>query len=237
MSMNMKELYENEANRMKCQAEAIDKLAEAEDLMWSEKRPLGSSFRSTVLWTGVHSHGGVSSDTYGVYIIFRRSVPIYVGEGVLTQRIGLAGYHYKTLLGKGVTPDPSKDSFMTKAYNDEPETKDYEVSYFVIDTGNKQSNKSTGLMIESFIVDEFNLEETGYNGKGQVDPFVIYDAPKTQSKTKTTRAKNTSEEDIVQHILDFKKSDMNKTQFALDNNIGKSTFIRWTNDPRFKNVG
>ena len=157
--MNMNELYENEANRMKLQATAIDKQAETKDLVWSEKRPLGSSFRSTVLWPGVHSHGGVSSDTYGVYIIYRRGVPIYGGEGVLTQRIGLSGYHYKTLLGKGVTPDPSKDSFMTKAYHDEPETKDYEVSYFVVDTGNKQSNKSTGLMIESYIVNEFNLEE------------------------------------------------------------------------------
>ena len=234
--MNMKELYENEANRMKLQATAIVNQAETEELVWSEKRPLGSSFRSTVLWTGVHSHGGVSSDTYGVYIIFRRGVPIYVGEGNLTQRICLSGYHYKTLVNKGVTPDPSKDSFMTKAYNEEPETKDYEVSYFVVDTGNKQSNKSTGLMIESYIVNEFNLEETGFNGKGQVDPFVIYDVTKTQSKSKLTGNKNAKKEYIIQSLINYNKSDMNKTQFALQNNISKSTFNKWSNDPRYKDV-
>jgi len=233
--MNMKELYENEANRMQLQAETIDKQAEQNNLVWSEKRPLGSSFRSTALWSGVHSHGGVSSDTYGVYIIYRRGDPIYSGEGVLTQRIGLSGYHHKTLLGKGAPPDPSKDSFMTKAYNDEPEFKDYEVSYFVVDTGNKQSNKSLGLMIESYIVGEFNLEETGYNAKGQVDTFEIYGSPKAQKTVKSSKGITwkPGQQPLVRKYIN--EGTNNKAEFARQNKIPGATFDKWV--AKFKDAG
>ena len=152
---------------------------------------------------------------------------IYGGEGVLTQRIGFSGYHYKTLLGKGVTPDPSKDSFMTKAYNDEPDFKDYEVSYFVVDTGNKQSNKSLGLMIESYIVGEFNLEETGYNAKGQVDTFEIYDSPKAQKTVKSSKGITwkPGQQDLVRNFINADTN--NKAKFALYNNIPQATFSKW----------
>ena len=234
--MNINDIYQNESNRME---QAVTKFKEqAEDKVirtFSDPRPLGASFRDKAIWPGAFTETGVSGNTYGVYIIYKGDNPVYCGEGVLSNRIGLSGYHNKTLERKGITPDPKKDSFMTKAYNDDPDFKDYEVIFHVVDTGNKQSNKSLGLLLESYIVAELNLEVNGYNAPGHVDPFVVYDSI-NKSKIKTTRAKNTSEEDIIQHMKDYRKSDMSKTAFALHIDVGKSTFTRWSNDKRYINV-
>ena len=234
--MNISEIFINESIRVQNSADTLIEQSKT-DLNFTEFKPLGVSFKSKAIWGGVHSYSGVSNKTYGVYIIFKNKEPIYTGEGILWDRIGEQGFHYKVLQNNGITPDNSgKTSFMTNAYNKDPNFKDYEVVYLVIDTGDEYQNKTLGLSIESYIVEKFNLEEDGYNGPGQVKPFIIH-TPNNQRISKTfKRNRNASKEDIIQSLKDYRESGMNKTQFAIQNNIGKSTFTKWTVDPRYKNV-
>ena len=234
--MNISEIFINESIRVQNSADTLIEQSKM-DLNFTEFKPLGVSFKSKAIWGGVHSYSGVSNKTYGVYIIFKNKEPIYTGEGILWDRIGEQGFHYKVLQNNGITPDNSgKTSFMTNAYNKDPNFKDYEVVYLVIDTGDEYQNKTLGLSIESYIVEKFNLEEDGYNFTGQVKPFIIH-TPNKQHISKTfKRNRNASKEDIIQSLKDYRESGMNKTQFAIQNNIGKSTFTKWTVDPRYKNV-
>ena len=82
-------------------------------------------------------------------------------------------------------------------------------------------------MIESYIVNEFNLEETGYNAKGQVDAFVIYDSPKTQKTVKSSKGITwkPGQQDLVRKFK--REGTNNKAKFALYNNIPGATFSKW----------